>query len=137
MKPEELTPVMAVRDVSSEPPVVTISGTRADRDIKPGFLSILDAREAKIERPANNPESTGRRLALAKWIASPDNPLSTRVIVNRLWQQHLGVGIVATANDFGTLGDAPTHPLLLDWLATDDRAGVDAAFDRYVALTAA
>ena len=62
------------------------------------------------------PESTGRRTALAKWIGRADNPLTTRVIVNRIWQEHFGQGIVATANDFGRLGQLPTHPKLLDWL---------------------
>ena len=59
----------------------------------------------------------GRRLALAKWIANPDNPLSTRSFVNRIWQHHFGRGIVGTANNFGAKGDHPTHPELLDWLS--------------------
>ena len=59
----------------------------------------------------------GRRLALAKWLANPDNPLSTRSFVNRIWQHHFGRGIVGTANNFGAKGDHPTHPELLDWLS--------------------
>ena len=69
--------------------------------------------------PVPETKSTGRRLALAKWITKPDHILTTRVIMNRLWQHHFGRGIVRTPNDFGLQGAVPTHPELLDYLATE------------------
>jgi len=64
-------------------------------------------------------ESVGRRSALANWLTSPDNPLTARVMVNRIWQFRMGTGIVNTPNDFGVMGDKPSNKALLDWLATE------------------
>lgn len=69
--------------------------------------------------PPLRPEAPKNRLTLAQWIVSEDNPLTARVMVNRLWQTYFGRGIVASAEDFGARGDAPTHPELLDWLAVE------------------
>ncbi len=87
-------------------------------DVEPGFLSILNPGSARITLPPAALRSTGRRTALAKWITSPDNPLTSRVMVNRLWQQHFGRGLAANTSDFGKLGEPPTHPGLLDYLAS-------------------
>jgi hypothetical protein len=87
-------------------------------EVSPGFLSILDATPPKIIPPADG-RTTGRRLALAEWIARRENPLTARVIVNRLWQQHFGRGIVGTPSDFGAMGESPSNQPLLDWLALE------------------
>ena len=84
--------------------------TASKTPIEPGFLSVLDPSSASIEPSPASPRSTGRRLALARWLCRADNPLSIRVIVNRVWQYHFGRGLVGTASDFGRLGEPPTHP---------------------------
>jgi len=86
--------------------------------VTPTFLEILGGTEAKIELPEHG-NSSGRRLALANWIATPENPLTARVMANRIWQHHFGRGIVTSANNFGLQGDPPTHPELIDWLACE------------------
>ncbi|MSO22794.1 MAG: DUF1553 domain-containing protein [Acidobacteria bacterium] len=88
--------------------------------VEPGFPSAITGNfspaEIETDRYRQFP-TRGRRMTLAKWITSPDNPLTARVMVNRIWQQHFGRGIVETASDFGKNGSRPTHPELLDWLA--------------------
>ena len=86
-------------------------------EVGPGVLSVLG--DFKFAAPPEGASSTWRRRGFAEWIASPENPLTARVMVNRLWQHHFGEGIVRTPGNFGKLGEAPTHPELLDWLAVE------------------
>jgi hypothetical protein len=87
--------------------------------VRPGFLSAVtgnhDPAPPRTDKFGNLEKF---RIGLAEWIGSRDNPLAARVIVNRLWQKHFGEGIVRTTNNFGRNGTPPTHPNLLDWLAT-------------------
>ena len=110
IKPARPATALGVDDVGPSAPPTTIPGARTSEPIEPGYLSALDPSPARVA-------STGRRLALASWLTRPDNPLSSRVMVNRVWQYHFGRGIVGTSNDFGMVGDVPSHPELLDWLA--------------------
>jgi hypothetical protein len=115
-KPAPLPVAMGLQD-AARPAAKTFVLERGELDrrgdeVRPGFPTILD--------PKGTPEvGASRRAALARWVASAENPLTARVIVNRLWQHHFGRGIVATPNDFGVRGERPTHPELLDWLACE------------------
>ncbi len=87
--------------------------------VEPGYLRALAGVSPPVVRPPKNSVSSGRRLALARWIASPGNPLTARVMVNRIWHWRFGRGIVATPSNFGKMGVKPSHPELLDWLAAE------------------
>jgi hypothetical protein len=84
--------------------------------VEPGVPAVLVKQQPNFLPPG--PFTSQRRLSLARWIAGPENPLTARVIVNRIWQYHFGEGLVRTASDFGVMGEKPTHPELLDWLAS-------------------
>jgi hypothetical protein len=120
IRPRDLATAQVMIDDSAHAPKTHLLRGGAwdapDETVEPGFLTILDPKPAAIVKPASL-DSTGRRTALANWIASPSNPLTARVAVNRIWQHHFGRGIVGTPGDFGLMGERPSHPQLLDWLS--------------------
>jgi len=87
--------------------------------MKPGFITVATYGNPATEIPPADGRTSGRRRALAEWLASRENPLAPRVIVNRVWHHHFGRGIVPTLDNFGKMGDPPTHPELLDWLTVE------------------
>jgi hypothetical protein len=113
--PGPLAPGMT--DVGRESPKTFVpgKGTPYGEEVQPGFLSALGG--GNIPAPPLDSLTTRRRAALAEWIANAENPLTARVMVNRIWQFHFGRGLVATSSDYGTRGAAPSHPELLDYLA--------------------
>lgn len=118
---------LSINRVNPKPPVTHVmarGNPHSPTDaVSPGFPSVIDPTDPKLPEVAADATSSGRRSVLADWIASGKNPLTARVIVNRIWQHHFGRGIVGSPNDFGQYGDQPTHPELLDWLANDFVAG--------------
>lgn len=100
-----------------DPVFLLLSGRAASPgpQMQPAVPVVLTQTQPAFDAP--QPFSSGRRLALAQWMVDPANPLTARVIVNRIWQHHFGEGLVATPSDFGHIGARPTHPELLDWLA--------------------
>ena len=110
-------------DRSRDPPPLhlLIKGDpkRLGKVIAPAQLSMVTYLKQTISPPPEESTTSQRRLQLAQWIASPKNPLTARVYVNRIWQHHFGYGLVRSPNNFGFTGDQPTHPKLLDWLADE------------------
>jgi hypothetical protein len=112
-----MTDAPGARDQPAQSPVLAGGDHRKPGEVAPaGIPTLLDPNPAAIITPPN-PRTSGRRLTLARWLAAPENPLTARVYINRLWQALFGRGLVASPNDFGYSGERPTHPELLDWLA--------------------
>jgi len=125
-KPTPLPLVQAITDVgpTAPPSYFLHRGSVGNKgsEMSPGTIAVLNPVGTNLEFPKSNPgggKTTGRRLALANWIASAENPLTARVMVNRIWQHDFGRGIVGTPNDFGHMGEQPFSQPLLDWLATE------------------
>ncbi len=140
-KPLPLPTALATVDIGAHaPPTYRLSTgdyRKPQEEVQPGFPAFLGASEPVV--PQNRPGTTGRRTALAAWLCRPDHPLTARVMMNRLWAHHMGDGIVGTPNDFGTMGQSPTHPELLDWLAAEfvERGYSLKAMHRLIVMSAA
>jgi hypothetical protein len=115
--------VMAATETGAVPD--TFNFHRGDHEqarekIEPAVFEVLSSdKPVPFAKPLAELKTSGRRLAFAHWLTGPRNPLTARVLVNRFWMHHFGRGLVRTPGDFGALGERPTHPELLDWLAAD------------------
>jgi hypothetical protein len=120
-RPPALAVTQGVTDIGPEAPPTFVlhrgDWQRKKAQVEPGYPTIIDSKPATI--PHHSSKTTGRRAALALWLTDKNNPLTARVMMNRLWQQHFGRGIVGTPGDFGAMGEKPSHPELLDWLARE------------------
>src|SRR5262249_12527680 len=115
----------AARPSPSPPPTFVLGRGDVEKPgqrVAAGALSAVPSPSPDFRLAGDAPEGE-RRRKLADWIAPPAHPRTGRVIVNRIWHYHFGTGLVATPNDFGRNGDRPSHPELLDWLASDFLAG--------------
>ena len=119
-QPKPVTTLVMVERKEPRESFVFIKGdfTRKGEVVTPGVPAVLPPLHVSNSKSGNS-NAIPDRLDLARWIVDPKNPLTARVIVNRMWQQYFGRGLVETENDFGTQGSPPTHPELLDWLATE------------------
>lgn len=104
----------------AQPSFVMLRGDyrRPGAPIQPGFVRVANSHGVALSNERQQ-GTVGRRVALAEWLTQPDHPLVARVIANRIWQQHFGRGLAPTSSDFGVMGEMPSHPELLDWLATE------------------
>jgi mono/diheme cytochrome c family protein len=127
-KPSAMAEALCVTEIGSTPRetfVLSRGNPQAKAEkVEPGFPSVLSACVSRSENTREREtqaesKTSGRRRILADWIASPENPLTARVLINRLWQYHFGRGIVRSSSNFGYQGMPPTHPELLDWLASE------------------
>jgi hypothetical protein len=122
LHPGELPRGSTMRDLGPEAPKTFLLSRglydKPGQEVEPGLLQILYPQPPRISASPGD-SSTHRRSTLARLLTDPANPLTARVMVNRVWQYHFGRGIVGTSSDFGLKGDKPTHPALLDWLTAE------------------
>ncbi|HYI95897.1 MAG TPA: DUF1549 and DUF1553 domain-containing protein [Bryobacteraceae bacterium] len=122
LHPGELPVGSGMRDLGGQAPPTNVlaGGTYLGRQeaVEPAFLSVLSTKAPEIV-PSANASTTRRRTALANWLASPENPLTGRVMANRVWYYHFGSGLAPAPSDFGSMGGRPSHPELLDWLTRE------------------
>ncbi|MEK7833587.1 MAG: DUF1549 and DUF1553 domain-containing protein, partial [Acidobacteriota bacterium] len=120
-KPKPYPAARAISEASAKPaPTYFLHRGGIDSKgpaVQPGVLSVIGEHEFPV--PSANAKTSFRRRGLAEWLTNKQNPLTARVMVNRLWQHHFGEGIVRTPSNFGKMGEPPTHPELLDWLALE------------------
>ncbi len=124
--PRGLEKALAITEMPEMRPTnVLFRGSPAapGEEVQPGFLEVLGVPDPQIPARAKDAPTSGRRTILANWMTDPKNPLTSRVMVNRIWQHHFGRGIVRSTSNFGYMGTPPTHPELLDYLATQFVAG--------------
>ncbi len=122
-RPADLPQVMTVAETGAKAPdsYFLHRGNVGQKGSKmsPGVLTVATNGEWKFPEPPAGAKTAYRRRGFADWLTSPENPLTPRVAVNRIWMHHFGEGIVRTPSNFGRTGERPTHPELLDWLATE------------------
>ncbi len=123
MEREMVDDVMCVQDIGRTPRethVLLRGEPHMQGDVvEPGVLGVLENEPVQFPEPPEHAATTGRRATLARWLTRPENPLTARVMVNRIWHYHFGQGLVRTPSDYGVRGERPTHPELLDWLAAE------------------
>ncbi|MFN7542054.1 MAG: PSD1 and planctomycete cytochrome C domain-containing protein [Acidobacteriota bacterium] len=120
-KPKPLPTAMAITEAGPqpEPSYFLHRGSQKGSVMQPGVLSVVQQSEWPFPAPPADAKTSHRRAGFARWITSRDNPLTARVMVNRIWQHHFGEGLVRTPNNFGRMGERPSHPELLDWLSLE------------------
>jgi hypothetical protein len=120
-----LPQIRAFYDLDASPPATHVfrrgDFRHPEQEVEPSVPAVIDAPDQpfRVEKPPAGAKTSGRRLALARWLTNPENPLTARVFVNRVWAEHFGTGIVPSLDNFGRSGAAPTNQPLLDWLATE------------------